>query len=73
MTFQELNLNKSLLSALDDLSITEPTAIQRKAFSPIMSGSDIVGIAQTGTGKTFAYLLPSLRLWKFSKSPLPHK
>ena len=71
MTFQELNLNKSLLSALDDLSITEPTAIQRKAFSPIMSGSDIVGIAQTGTGKTIAYLLPSLRLWKFSKSPLP--
>ena len=36
-----------------------------------MSGKDVVGVAQTGTGKTFAYLLPTLRLWRFSKSPFP--
>lgn len=71
MTFSDLNLNKSLLAALDDIGITEPTAIQAKTFSPIMAGKDIVGVAQTGTGKTFAFLLPSLRLWKFSKSPFP--
>lgn len=71
MTFQDLNLNKALFNALDDLGLTTPTAIQAKVFSPIMAGKDVVGIAQTGTGKTFAYLLPSLRLWKYSKSTAP--
>jgi ATP-dependent RNA helicase RhlE len=71
MTFRDLNLNKSLLNALDDLNINVPTSIQRKSFSPIMAGGDIVGIAQTGTGKTYAYLLPCLRLWKFTKSAAP--
>lgn len=71
MTFHDLNLNKSLLNALDDIGVTEPTAIQQKVFSPIMAGKDVVGVAQTGTGKTYAFLLPSLRLWKFSKSPAP--
>ncbi len=67
MTFNDLNLNKSLLSALDDLGIKTPTTIQYKVFSIMMSGKDVVGIAQTGTGKTFAYLLPCLRQWNFSK------
>ena len=67
MTFEELNLNKSLLNALNDLGITTPTTIQQKAFEPVMSGKDLVGIAQTGTGKTLAYLLPTLRMWQFSK------
>ncbi len=71
MTFHDFNLNKSLLNALDDIGVSEPTAIQQKVFSPIMSGADVVGVAQTGTGKTYAFLLPSLRLWKFSKSPAP--
>lgn len=71
MNFTHLNLGKSLLNALTDMNITEPTAIQAKTFSPIMAGKDVVGIAQTGTGKTFAYLLPALRLWKFTKSPHP--
>ena len=71
MTFNDLNLNRSLYNALEDLGISEPTAIQYKTFAPIMSGKDVVGIAQTGTGKTFAYLLPCLKLWKFTKSPLP--
>jgi len=71
MTFDDLNLNTPLLSALDDLGYTNPTTIQRKVFSIVMSGSDVCGIAQTGTGKTFAYLLPCLRQWKFSKDKNP--
>lgn len=69
--FDDLNLNKSLLKALDDLGLQYPTTIQHKIFSVIMSGRDVCGIAQTGTGKTFAYLLPSLRLWNFSKDKQP--
>ena len=71
MIFEDLNLNSSLLNALTDLGYTHPTTIQRKAFSVIMSGRDVCGIAQTGTGKTFAYLLPCLRLLKFSKERTP--
>ena len=70
-TFQDFNLKKSLFRALEDLELTIPTTIQSKSFSPIMSGKDVVGIAQTGTGKTYAYLLPTLRLWEFTKSPHP--
>ena len=71
MTFADLNLNKPLLNALEELEYEIPTPIQREAFSVIMSGKDIIGIAQTGTGKTFAYMLPLLRLHKFSKDPNP--
>jgi len=71
MQFEDLNLNKPLLNALSDLQLNEPTVIQSKVFSPIMAGKDVVGIAQTGTGKTFAYLLPILRLWNFTKVPYP--
>lgn len=71
MTFDELNLNKSLLNALNDLGYTVPTTIQHKVFSVVMSGQDVYGIAQTGTGKTFAYLLPCLRQFQFSKEKLP--
>lgn len=71
MTFEELNLNKPLMAALKDLNFTTPTTIQQKAFSVIMSGRDVCGIAQTGTGKTFAYLLPCLRQWTFTKDRNP--
>jgi ATP-dependent RNA helicase RhlE len=71
MTFEELNLTKPLLSALTDLGYTTPTTIQEKVFSVMMSGKDVCGIAQTGTGKTFAYLLPSLRQITFAKDRLP--
>ncbi|MSQ80034.1 MAG: DEAD/DEAH box helicase, partial [Flavobacteriaceae bacterium] len=71
MTFRDLNLNRALLNALDDLGITQPTTIQQRAFAPIMAGQDVLGIAQTGTGKTFAYLLPILRLWQFNKKKNP--
>ena len=71
MTFDDLNLNSPLLTALDELGYTNPTTIQHKVFPVVMSGRDVCGIAQTGTGKTFAYLLPCLRLWKFSKDKAP--
>ncbi|MFK7937273.1 MAG: DEAD/DEAH box helicase [Saprospiraceae bacterium] len=71
MTFNELNLNKALLNAISDLEYEQPTPIQRDAFQLIMAGEDVVGIAQTGTGKTWAYLLPLLRLWKFNKDGYP--
>ncbi|MEY2917602.1 MAG: hypothetical protein RIS73_1316 [Bacteroidota bacterium] len=71
MTFDDLNLNTPLLTALDDLGYTNPTTIQHRVFPIVMSGRDVCGIAQTGTGKTFAYLLPCLRQWKFSKNKAP--
>lgn len=71
MTFDELNLNKPLLNALTDLGYTTPTPIQQKVFSVVMSGKDVCGIAQTGTGKTIAYLLPCLRQLQFTKDKLP--
>ncbi len=67
MSFDQLNLKTSLRNALDDLGIQQPTPIQEKVFSIGLSGQDVVGIAQTGTGKTFAYLLPCLCHWKFTK------
>ena len=71
MTFDDLNLNTPLLTALDELGYLHPTTIQHRVFSIVMSGKDVCGIAQTGTGKTFAYLLPCLRQWKFSKDKAP--
>lgn len=71
MTFDELNLKKPVKQALDDMGYTEPTTIQAVGFSVMMSGRDVVGLAQTGTGKTLAYLLPVLCMWKFSKEPHP--
>ncbi len=70
-TFEGLNLSKQLHYAIDDLGFKEPTPIQEQSFSTILSGKDMVGIAQTGTGKTFAYLLPILRDLKFSKQTTP--
>ena len=70
-TFEELNLTKQLQYAIDDLGFTAPTPVQEQAFSTICAGKDMVGIAQTGTGKTFAYLLPMLRDLKFSKQLNP--
>jgi ATP-dependent RNA helicase RhlE len=70
-TFSDLNLNTPLERAIEEMGLTEPTTIQHKVFPIVMSGRDVCGIAQTGTGKTFAYLLPCLRLWKFSKENAP--
>jgi ATP-dependent RNA helicase RhlE len=70
-TFEQFNLPKSLQKAIDELGFKTPTPIQEKSFSVIMSGRDMMGIAQTGTGKTFAYLLPLLKLYKFTPTNTP--
>jgi len=60
MTFEELDLNYDVLDALDDMNFTECTPIQEQAIPPLLEGRDLIGVAQTGTGKTAAYLLPVL-------------
>lgn len=71
MNFNDLNLSKPLLNALADIGYEQPTPIQEKAFPIIMSGKSAVCIAQTGTGKTFAYLLPLLRSLAYSEQRQP--
>ncbi|MBN2166353.1 MAG: DEAD/DEAH box helicase [Marinilabiliaceae bacterium] len=70
-SFNELNLPKQLFRAIEDLGFIKPTPIQAKTYSIILSGRDIVGIAQTGTGKTLAFMLPLLQNIKFSKDGNP--
>ncbi|OYX28511.1 MAG: DEAD/DEAH box helicase [Flavobacteriales bacterium 32-35-8] len=71
MNFRDLNLNTPLYNALDDLGFTTPTPIQEHAFNVVSSGKDVVGIAQTGTGKTFAYMLPILKNLPFATQENP--
>tara|TARA_B100001063_G_scaffold114229_1_gene106734 strand:+ start:2737 stop:4074 length:1338 start_codon:yes stop_codon:yes gene_type:complete len=70
-SFQELYIQKSLLNAIKDLDFIKPTPIQREAYPKILSGNNVVGIAQTGTGKTLAYSLPILQELNYSKSYKP--
>ncbi|WP_274476539.1 DEAD/DEAH box helicase [Mangrovimonas aestuarii] len=70
-TFDDFKISNQLRYAIDDLGFEKPTPIQEKAFPVIQSGRDVVGIAQTGTGKTFAYMLPILQGLKFSKQVTP--
>ena len=60
-TFSELELDESLLNALESKGFTRPTAIQAAAIPPALEGRDVLGSAPTGTGKTAAYLLPVLQ------------
>ena len=70
-SFEELNINRQLLNAVADLGFEKPTPIQEEAYPVGMSGQNIVGIAQTGTGKTLAYMLPILQQLKYSKDYKP--
>ena len=69
--FSDINLNKQLQNAVSDMELTKQTPIQEKTFSEILSGTDIVGIAQTGTGKTIAYCLPLLQELSYSDQKNP--
>ena len=60
MTFEETYLNDNALDALDDMHFTTCTPIQEQCIPYILDGRDVLGVAQTGTGKTAAYLLPIL-------------
>ena len=62
MYFEETELNDNILDALYDMRFEECTPIQEATIKPILQGHDIMGVAQTGTGKTAAYLLPVLSL-----------
>ena len=60
MSFRALNLSAQILQAVRDAGYTEPTPIQIAAIPLILAGHDMIGIAQTGTGKTAAFVLPIL-------------
>ena len=60
MKFSELNLDESVLQALDAMNFVECTPVQEHTIPVILEGHDLIGVAQTGTGKTAAYLLPIL-------------
>jgi ATP-dependent RNA helicase RhlE len=60
MSFQEFGLHESILSRLAEIGFENPTPIQREAIPLVMQGRDLLGSAQTGTGKTAAFMLPVL-------------
>jgi ATP-dependent RNA helicase RhlE len=70
-SFRTFNLNKQLLDAVTDQHFSSPTEIQQRAIPPIIAGQDVIGIAQTGTGKTAAYLLPILMKIKYAQGMDP--
>ena len=71
MHFEDLKLNKQLLNAVEELGYKSPTPVQQKTIPAILAGHDIIGIAQTGTGKTAAYLLPLLYKIKYPQGQIP--
>ena len=70
-TFEDFKLNKQLLNAIADAGYEKPTPIQQQAIPIISAGHDILGIAQTGTGKTAAFLLPLLMKVKYAQGHNP--
>lgn len=62
MTFQDLNLTPEILKALTEEGYTQPTPIQAKAIPIVLEGRDLLGCAQTGTGKTAAFSIPIIQL-----------
>ena len=70
-SFEKFGLRKQLHNAIEDLGFKTPTPIQEQSFSVILSGKDMLGIAQTGTGKTLGYMMPLLDELKYSKQSNP--
>jgi len=70
-SFEEFKLNRQILNAIADAGYTEATPIQEKAIAPVLSGQDIFGIAETGTGKTAAFVLPILMQLKYAQGENP--
>ena len=66
-TFEDFGFNKQVLNAISDAGYTNPTPIQEKAIPPVLNGQDVLGIAQTGTGKTAAYVLPMIMKLKYAQ------
>ena len=61
MSFNELNLSRPIVAGLERMGIREPRAIQAQAIPSVRSGRDVIGLAQTGSGKTGAFALPILQ------------
>ena len=72
-TFTDLGLAKPLLKALTDKGYTTPTPIQAQSIPTVMTGRDLLGIAQTGTGKTAAFALPILHRLDADRKPAPRR
>jgi len=72
MTFNDLGLQDNILDALYDMKFDTPTEIQEKSIPVILEGKDLIGCAQTGTGKTAAYLLPILEKVSIMKAGETH-
>ncbi|HLT88585.1 MAG TPA: DEAD/DEAH box helicase [Sphingobacterium sp.] len=70
-SFEDFKLNKQLQNAIVEAGYTVPTEIQQKAITPILAGQDVMGIAQTGTGKTAAFVLPMLMKLKYAQGNDP--
>ncbi len=70
-SFEEFKLNRQILNAVADAGYTVATPIQEKAIAPVLSGQDIFGIAETGTGKTAAFVLPMLMQLKYAQGDVP--
>lgn len=70
-SFDDFNFNKQIRTAIQEAGYTEPTPIQQKAIPAIMSGQDVMGVAQTGTGKTAAFVLPILMKLKYAQGVDP--
>src|SRR5436853_46649 len=68
MTFADLGLSDELLRAVDDSGYPEPTPIQRAAIPSVLMGKDLIGIAQTGTGKTAGFVLPMIDILHHGRS-----
>ena len=71
VSFEDFKFNRQILNAIADAAYTQPTPIQQKAIPPILNGQDVMGIAQTGTGKTAAYVLPLLMRLKYAQGDAP--
>ncbi|MFZ6008772.1 MAG: DEAD/DEAH box helicase [Bacteroidota bacterium] len=70
-SFENFNLNRQLLNAIADAGFEAPTEIQQKCIPIVLGGQEVIGIAQTGTGKTAAYLLPILMKVKYAQGTDP--
>lgn len=71
MRFDDLKLTRQFLNAISDAGYEEATPIQQRAIPPLRAGQDVIGIAQTGTGKTAAFLLPLLQTLKYAQGEAP--
>jgi len=70
-TFADFKFNKQILNAIEEAGYADPTPIQQKAIPPILAGQDVMGVAQTGTGKTAAFVLPVLMKLKYAQGSDP--